>query len=147
MLSEELLIARDAPAVRGVYETDQPRRLERSQGIVDRALVVFQDGVTIRGLVTGEHEGVHRQGVLLRRRELLFDEAPGHPPLFLAEPHRAILLGEHGRNVYVQGSRSGQAQLSVATRLIVNATRRPCCGLGKIGEVRRGMPSSPTNGG
>ncbi len=92
-LAEQLLVTGHAPAVRRVDEAHQPRGLERGQGVVDGALVVLHHGITVGGLVTGKHERVHRQWVLLRRRQLLFDKAPDNPRFFLAKPHLPSLLG------------------------------------------------------
>src|SRR5438270_10592145 len=63
--------------------------LEAQHRRLHRPFVVGDDGEAVRRLVTRGDQGVDGERVLLRRRQLLLDQGPDHPQLFVSELHGA----------------------------------------------------------
>ena len=86
-LIEHVAVAHDRAAVGGQHEADQPLVLQLVEGRVHGGLVIADDGLPVRGLVAGGHEGVEGERVLLWRGEGLLHQRAEHACARRAQPH------------------------------------------------------------
>jgi hypothetical protein len=79
----------------GVNEVNQPGVLQGRHRLLNEVLVVRDHRVAVGGLIARRDQGVQREGVLLRRRQLLLDEAADHPSFLEAQAHAQIIRLAH----------------------------------------------------
>ncbi len=74
-----------------MHETHEAGVLEARQRLGHRAFFESDDRIPVRRLVARRQESVEGEGILLRRRQLLLDEAADHPSLLEVQAHPLII--------------------------------------------------------
>lgn len=85
-LVEELSILR-CPAPGAACKPRPAATCEPLECLVDLAFAVGNDGIPIRRLVAGQAQSVQREGVLIRRRSLFFEQGTEHSQLYGIRVH------------------------------------------------------------